>query len=186
MCSNLAFPSCILFIEEAGFSRDGIISFHNQDVWANENQHGAIRSRHQQQFSLKRMVRHCSSQNFSILLTSTNFDWGCLADFLKNSLPELFQYVKLQTGIHVWFMHDGTLPHFLHAVLDFLNSVFMEYLIGWGGPIALPGCSPDLNSLRFYLWGPPKPAVYATEVSDVRTCNSTCRMDLKWFIQRVE
>jgi hypothetical protein len=52
MCSNIAFPSCILFTGETGFSKHGIISFHNQHVWAYDNQHETLHSRHEQQFSL--------------------------------------------------------------------------------------------------------------------------------------
>jgi hypothetical protein len=36
---NPAFPPFILFIDGAGFSRHGIISFHNGRIWANENPH---------------------------------------------------------------------------------------------------------------------------------------------------
>ena len=33
-------------------------------------------------------------------------------DFLPNFLPELLQDVVLQPRIHLWFMHDGSAPHF--------------------------------------------------------------------------
>jgi hypothetical protein len=41
------FPSLMLFTDEAGFARDGIISFHNLHVWADENPHATFQSRHQ-------------------------------------------------------------------------------------------------------------------------------------------
>jgi len=97
----------------------------------------------------KCMGRHCSSQHFWFLHTSTKSDWGYLVYFLQNGLPQLFWDIKLQTGIHVWFMHDGSLPHFLLAVLEFLNNVSYRILAEWGGPTPWPGCSPDLNSLHF-------------------------------------
>jgi hypothetical protein len=34
------------------FCRDGIINIHNQHQWLEENPHGVIHSRHQQQFSI--------------------------------------------------------------------------------------------------------------------------------------
>jgi hypothetical protein len=46
--------------------------------------------------------------------------------FLQNILPELLQDVDVQTRIHLWFMHYGTPPHFLLAVQEFLNNVFLE------------------------------------------------------------
>jgi hypothetical protein len=42
----------VLVPDEACFDRYGIINIHNQHQWAEENPHGAIHSRHQQQFSI--------------------------------------------------------------------------------------------------------------------------------------
>jgi hypothetical protein len=101
--------------------------------------------------------------------------------FLRNVLPELLQDVDLQTGIHIWSMPDGIPPNFLLAVREFLNKVFPGQwgagLGGWGwglgggggdGPTAWPACSPDLNSLHFYLWRHLKSTVSATKISDVQ------------------
>lgn len=148
MCSNIAFQSCILFTEEAGFSRHGIINFHNQHVWAYDKQLETLRSRHQQQFSLSVWAGIAAFKICGSYILPPNLT-GYLVYFLQNGLPQLFQDIKLQTGIHVWFMHDGFLPHFLLAVLEFLNSVFYRILAEWGGPTPWPGCSPDLISLHF-------------------------------------
>jgi hypothetical protein len=51
-------------------------------------------------------------------------------DFLQNVLPELLQDVDVQSGIHLWFMHDGAPPHFLLAVQQLLNSMFPQQMIG--------------------------------------------------------
>jgi hypothetical protein len=117
---------------------------------------------------------HCSSQNFLFLLTSTSSDWGCLVDFLQDSLPQLFRDMKLQAEIHVWFMHDGSLPHFLLAVLEFFNSLLYGILdrIRWTN--GMTWLFPRFKFLTFYLWGPPKSAVYATEVS------ATARTEWIW------
>jgi hypothetical protein len=45
------FVSSVLFTGDARFGRDGIIHIQNQHQWAEENPHGAIHSRQQQQFS---------------------------------------------------------------------------------------------------------------------------------------
>jgi hypothetical protein len=42
----------LLFTDEARFLTDGIINIHNKHKWAEENPHGVIHSRHQQQFSI--------------------------------------------------------------------------------------------------------------------------------------
>ena len=116
-------------------------------------------------FISKCMGMHCSIQNFWFLLTSTNSDCGCLVDFLQNSLLQLFRDIKLWAGIHAWFVHDGSVPHFLLAVLKFLNSVFYGILDRMRWTNSMTWLFPWFKFLTFYLWGPPKSAVYATEVS---------------------
>jgi hypothetical protein len=49
---NPFFVSSVLFTDEAAFTRNGIINFHNNHVWAEENPHNIVQSRHQQQFSI--------------------------------------------------------------------------------------------------------------------------------------
>jgi hypothetical protein len=46
------FFSSVLFIDEARFGRGDIINIHYQQQWPEENPHGVIHSRHQQQFSI--------------------------------------------------------------------------------------------------------------------------------------
>jgi len=60
-------------------------------------------------------------------------------------------------------MQDGAPPHFLPAVQEFLNSVFLAQWTGQGGPTAWPAHSPDLIP-----WGYPQSAVFATELNDVQ------------------
>jgi len=76
--------------------------------------------------------------------------------------------VALQTGIYLWFMHDDASPHFLLAVWEFLKNVFLDQLVGRGGPTYWPARFPYLNSLDLYLWGHPGSTVYVTEFSDVQ------------------
>jgi hypothetical protein len=45
------FPS-LMFTDEAKFTQDRIISYHNSHVWADENPHITFQSRHQQRFSI--------------------------------------------------------------------------------------------------------------------------------------
>ena len=49
---NPDFLSRVLFSDEAHFTRDGIVNYHNLHVWAVENPHKIREARHQQQFSL--------------------------------------------------------------------------------------------------------------------------------------
>jgi len=67
-------------------------------------------------------------------------------DFLRKVLPELLQEVDLQTGIHLGFMCDGSVPHFHLAVRKFLNDVLLEQRTGRVRPAAGPVRYPDLNT----------------------------------------
>ena len=49
---NPQFLSKILFTDEANFSRNAIMNFHNNHIWADENPHEIIESRNQHQFSV--------------------------------------------------------------------------------------------------------------------------------------
>jgi hypothetical protein len=59
-------------------------------------------------------------------------------DFRRNELPELLQHVDLQTRTHWRFMHDGIPQHSLLAFQEFLNNVFPDQWMGWGGPTVVP------------------------------------------------
>jgi len=85
-------------------------------------------------------------------------------ELLRNVLPELLQDVDLKNGIYLCFMHDGAPPHFLIAVKEFLNNVFLAECVRRDGRTAWPTGSPDFNPLDFYLWRHLNSAVYATEV----------------------
>lgn len=62
------------------------------------------------------------------------------------------------------FMCDAAAPHFSINVRTFLNDKYLEC---WGGLIAWPTRSFDLNPLDFYLWGHLKGIVYAAAVNDI-------------------
>jgi hypothetical protein len=47
-------------------------------------------------------------------------------DYLQNVLLELLQNVDLQTGILLWFMHDGTAPYFLSCISGILEQPVAE------------------------------------------------------------
>lgn len=46
------FAANILFTDEPIFTNNGIINFHNNHVWTDENPHAVVESRHQHRFSL--------------------------------------------------------------------------------------------------------------------------------------
>lgn len=49
-CVDPVFDTSLLFIDEANFNKDGIINFHSNHLWAEENPHNIVQSWYQQQF----------------------------------------------------------------------------------------------------------------------------------------
>jgi hypothetical protein len=47
------FLSCVLFMDEAAFTLDSIVNFHNLHTSADVSPHNILESRHQQRFPLK-------------------------------------------------------------------------------------------------------------------------------------
>jgi len=83
-----------------------------------------------QSVHLQSQCRHCKRQTSGTLLSSTVSHSGCLPRFPLKSVPELLQDVDMQARIHLWLIHYGAPPHFLLAVPEFLNRVFLEQWIG--------------------------------------------------------
>jgi hypothetical protein len=46
------FVPSVLFTDEAAFTRNGIMNFHSNHLWAEENPHAFVQYRHQQQFTI--------------------------------------------------------------------------------------------------------------------------------------
>lgn len=164
--ANPLFLPSVLFTDEAGFTRNGIVNFHNSHRWHEENPHGIFQSRHQQQFSIN--VWAGITNDFLIgpfvlpqRLSGQNYRY-----FLEEDLPGLLDDVPLDVRQRMWFMHDGAPAHFSLIARDFLNAVFPERWIGRAGPVTWPPRSPDLNPLDFYVWGHLKSIVYSTPIED--------------------
>jgi hypothetical protein len=47
-----SFLNCVLWTDEAGFTRDGVMNLHNLHVWAEENSHPTRSSSFQHRFSV--------------------------------------------------------------------------------------------------------------------------------------
>jgi hypothetical protein len=87
--------------------------------------------------------------------------------FLVKDLPEPLEHVPLHHRQHIWFMHDGTPPHFLRIIRQHLNQTFSEQWIGGGGPVNWSARSPGLNPLEFWLWGQLKTLVCSSPINDL-------------------
>jgi hypothetical protein len=80
--------------------------------------------------------------------------------FLHITLPDYLENMPLASCRQLYFMHDDAPAHFSISASRHLNAHYPGRWIGWGGPIAWPWRSPDLNPLDFYLRGHVKSRVF--------------------------
>lgn len=156
------FLSNILYTDEAGFNRNGIINFHNNHHWAEENPHIIVNSRFQHTFSVNVWAGIVGDSLIGPIFLPNRLNGQHYLYFLQNVLPIHMEDIPLDIRDNMWFMHDGAPCHFSNDVRQFLNNLFHEKWIGRGGPLAWPARSPDLNPIDFYLWGHVKNLVYST------------------------
>lgn len=164
---NPNFSSTILFTDEAQFTRQAIINFHNNHLWAQENPHGLIEARHQHTFSVNVWAGIVEDNLIGPYFLPHRLDGNSYYHFITNVLPELLEDLPLMLRRRMWFMHDGAPPHFALIVREFLNNRFANRWIGRGGPQHWPPRSPDINPLDFFFWGYLKSLVYTTPIETV-------------------
>jgi hypothetical protein len=120
---NPFFVSSVLFTDEAAFTRNGIITFHNNHVWAEENPQAVVQSRHQQQFSINVWTGIIGDVLVDSHVLPQRLTGNSYRHFLENDLPTLLEDLPLAIRAHMWFMHDGAPPHFSITVREFLDNV---------------------------------------------------------------
>lgn len=165
LTGNQNFCSSILFTDEAGFTRDGIINSHNLHLWGEENPHAMIETRHQQRFMVNVWAGIIGSNLIGPFVLEERLNGVVYLQFLQQHLNNLLEEVPLQIRGQMWYMHDGAPPHFHGLVRQYLSNAFGNQWIGRGGPVSWPPRSPDLNPLDFFFWGHLKELVYSTPVN---------------------
>lgn len=177
---NSQLLSLILFTDEASFSKNAIMNFHNNHVWAEENPHEICEDRFQYQFSLNVWVGIVGDFLIGPVILPGTLTAEVYRNFLDDRLPELLEDIPLAMRKVMWFMHDGAPAHFSRVARESLNATYHDRWIGRGGPHAWPARSPDLNPIDYFLWGYLKSLVYKTPVENeddlrnriVNGCNS--------------
>lgn len=165
--NNPHFAASVLFTDEANFSRDAIMNFHNNHLWAQENPHATVETRFQHTFSVNVWAGIIGDYLIGPFFLPQRLNGETYCHFLRNDLPALLEEVPLGIRRQIWFMHDGAPPHFALIAREFLNNNYPARWIGRGGPQLWPARSPDLNPLDFFLWGYLKSLVYTTPIENL-------------------
>lgn len=166
-CINPHFQSVVLFTDEAKFTRDAIMNFHNNHQWAEENPHAIMQSRHQQTFSCNIWAGIVGDYLIGPMFLPDRLNGQNYRYFLENDLPLLLENVPLEIRHQLWFMHDGAPAHFSLLAREYLNNHYPNRWIGRGAPVAWPPRSPDCNPLDFFFWGHMKNLVYSTPIHTI-------------------
>jgi hypothetical protein len=101
---NSRFVPNILFTDEAGFTRAGIVNFHNIHVWVDDNPHTTVASRHQHQFSINVWVGIIADKLLGPVVLPNRLTGAVYHCFLVNDLPVFLEHVPLHQRQHIWFM----------------------------------------------------------------------------------
>lgn len=107
---NPDFSGCIFFTDEAQFTRDGIINFHNQHVWADDNPHAVVPSRSQQRFSLNIWAGILGDTLVGPHVLPNRLTGEAYHRFLETMMPDVMDDIPLATRRRLHFMHDGAPP----------------------------------------------------------------------------
>lgn len=157
---NPLFASEILCTDEASFTRQGVLNFHNCHIWDDHHPHATRRTNFQQKFSINMWAGIIGHTLIGPYELPRQLRGDSYLNFLENVLPGLLEELPLNIRQDMWFLHDGAPPHFARAVKLFLDDHYPRRWIGRNGPFLWPPRSPDLNVMDYYFWGHMKSLVY--------------------------
>jgi hypothetical protein len=144
---NTQFIANILFTDELGCARDGVMSYPCLGGCQSPQNRRGIKT--SSSIFHQCMCRHLRRSALRI----------SYHPFLVNDVPVLLEHVFRR---HMWFMLNGAPPHFLRTLGQRMNKTFCEHLIGRRGPVSWPGWSPDHNHMDSWLWVHLKALVYSS------------------------
>nr|CAH7725180.1 unnamed protein product [Callosobruchus chinensis] len=131
---NPNFLSQVLFTDEACFSRNAIINFHDNYVWSEDNPYAFIEHHFQKQFSFNSWAGIIGNHFIGPYFLPHRLTGEQYQRFLVHVLPELLEEVPLRERCRMWYMHDGAPAHFSLVARQVLNENYPNRWIGRGGP----------------------------------------------------
>jgi hypothetical protein len=157
------FLNRVLWTDEAGFTRDGVLNLHNLHVWAEENPNPTRSSSFQHRFSVNVWAGIVDDYLIGPYVIEDCIGGAQYLNFLQETLLILMDNLPLNVPQDMWYQLDGALAYFTRPVRAWLNHNYPGRWIGLGGPVTWPAFSSDFTPLHFFLWGGMKENVYATE-----------------------
>ncbi|GFX97103.1 DUF4817 domain-containing protein [Trichonephila clavipes] len=143
------FAASALFTDEATFSLEGVMNFHNLHTWADENTHAIRPHGAQRKCSINVWAGIVGDCLLGPYILPERLNGSVYITFLQEVLPEMLNDVPMTIRQRIRFQHDGAPAHFSIDVRAHLQAIFPGGWIGRGGLIAWPARSPDLSHLDF-------------------------------------
>lgn len=154
----------ILWSDESGFAREGILNVRNVHFWNDDNPHATKTRGYQHKFSVNVWAGILDNYLLGPIFLPKPLNGRNYLDFLRNDFADLMDDVPLNVINTMYFMQDGAPPHFSREVRQYLTDTFNNHWIGRAGPVPWPPRSPDLTPCDFFLWGYVKSLVYKTDI----------------------
>lgn len=116
------FVPSVLFTDEAAFTRNDKMNFHNNHFWAEENSHSTVQPQHHQQFNISVWAGVVADPHvWPQRLRGNSYRY-----FFENDLPTLLEDPPLTITAHMWCMHDGAPPHSLQFENSWTTRTLLE------------------------------------------------------------
>ena len=159
------FLNHVLWTDESGFTRDGIVNLHNLHIYSDENPCVTRSASFQQRFHVNVRAGILGNTLIGPFIIEDRMRGEDYLNFVADVVMPILDDMPLHSRWHLWYQLDGASAHFTFPVCQWLDHHFPGKWIGRAGPVAWPARSSDLTPLHFFLWGCMKEKVYETEIA---------------------
>lgn len=126
----------VLFTDESGFTKRGIINRQNFRQWSPENPGWTIQIPRQEQWRVNVWAGILNDRIIGPWFFDGNMDSEVYADLLENVLPVLLEDVPLDLRLRMWWQQDGHPAHTARTSLRILRERFPNRIIGIRGSVS--------------------------------------------------
>ncbi|XP_026828179.1 uncharacterized protein LOC113562590 [Ooceraea biroi] len=116
------FLNHVLWTDEEGFTRDGIMNMHNLHVWSDVNPHATRPISFQHRFSVNVWAGIIDNNLIGPYIMEDRINGARYLNFLDNKIHILLEDIPLHTRRQMWYQLDGAPAHFTRPEMVY-NSV---------------------------------------------------------------
>ncbi|GBM16499.1 hypothetical protein AVEN_148887-1 [Araneus ventricosus] len=126
--------------------------FNRQNVHTRslENPRYAVEVRHQLRWSINVLCGSFNGRFSGPVFYEGKLTGQRYLELLQDVITVFVENLPFHQLRNVWFQHDGSPPHKISNVKQYLMDTFQNQIIGYGGFVEWPPRSPDLTSLTSY------------------------------------